>query len=383
MDFGLSAEQEELRDRARELLAQECAPSRVRAAMATENAHDAALWKTFAEAGWLGVLIPESHGGAGLALLDAMVIAGELGRTLAPGPFLASSVAAVVALREGGSAAQQRSWLPRIAAGDAVVTIALAEPPEPRVDAAGVTLRAKGSGKRLRLDGTKLPVESAGSADALLVACRSAAASGRRVDTERFDGVSLALLPADTAGLSHTPLISVDETRRNFETRLRGVTVDRDTLLPRSPRALRRALDAWTITLAAESLGGAERALEDAVAYVKQRHQFGRPVGSFQAVQHLAAECVAEIEPARSLVWVAAWAFDSRPREATLAAARASARCGDVFRRVTRTATEMMGGIGFTLENDLQLWFKRALANAAALGDPTLQRERVLRLRGI
>jgi len=373
MNFALSEEQEQLRDQARELLAKECPTARVREIMAREGASDAALWRTFAEAGWLGVLVPEDHGGVGLGTLDAALIAAELGAAVAPGPFVASSVGAVVALREGGSKAQQKAWLPRISAGEATLALALAEDAESTLDPARIRMRAAKAGEGFRLDGEKIAVEAAGTAEALLVAARVPGKLGE---------VALFLVPRTAPGVSVEALVGVDETRPLYDVRLRGVRVGKDALLPRGAKALPRALDACAVALAAESLGGAERALELAVAYVKVREQFGRPVGSFQAVQHLAAECVAKIEPARALVWYAAFALDSKPKEAPLAAAMAKAACSELYRAVSRTAIEMFGGIGFTFENDMHLGFKRALANAAAWGDARWHRERVAALSG-
>jgi alkylation response protein AidB-like acyl-CoA dehydrogenase len=292
-------------------------------------------------------------------------------------------VVATLALRRAGSRAQQRSWLPRIAAGDAVATLALLEGPEPRFDGAGVRARARTSANGYRLDGTKLFVEGADCADLLLGAFRVGAPPRNTPSAfSRFDGVALFAIERPASGLEVEALVSVDETRRTCEVRFSNLGIGRQARLPRSSTALASVLDAGAIAIAADCLGGAERALELAVEYVRAREQFGRPVGSFQAVQHLAAEAVAAIEPARALLWYAGWAFDHRPREAPLAAAMAKASCAQVFRSVSRTAIEMFGGIGFTYENDMHLYFKRALANAAAFGDASFHRERVAQLAG-
>jgi alkylation response protein AidB-like acyl-CoA dehydrogenase len=380
VDFALSEEQERLRDTARELLGRQCPSERVRKIMASESGHDPELQRVFAEAGWLGILVPEAFGGVGLGLLDAAVLLEELGRAVAPGPFLVSSVASVIALREAGSTEQKRAWLPRIAEGDALATFAFAEPPETRFDGAGVAARASLRRGGVRLDGTKLFVEYAHLADLVLAAARTAA--GR----DDLAGIELFALPRGARGLRCLPLVSVDETRRPCELRLRGVELPGSARLAggrrgaSAPRALRRVLDACAVAVAADCLGGAEGALERAVEYVKVREQFGRPVGSFQAVQHMAAEAAARIEPARALLWWAAWAFDARPRESSLAASMAKACCSEVYRFVARTAVEMHGGIGFTWENDMHLFFKRALANASAFGDADHHRDRVAEL---
>jgi len=384
LNFALSEEQEQLRHQAREILGHECPPSRVRKLMESESAFDPDLSRVFAEAGWLGILVPEDLGGAGLSLLDAVVLLGEMGRAVVPGPFLASSVAATLALRHAGSRAQQKAWLPRMAKGEAVATLALVEGPEPRFDGVGVQARAHPRADGFRLDGTKLFVDAANSADLMLAAFRRGAPprEAKPASSGSFDGVALFAVERSAPGLAIEPLVSLDETRRSCEVRFSNVRVGREAVLPRSSAALARVLDGGAIAVAAECLGGAERALELAVDYVRTREQFGRPVGSFQAVQHLAAEAVAAIEPARALLWHAGWAFDARPREAPLAAAMAKVACAEVFRAVSRTAIEMFGGIGFTFENDMHLYFKRALANATAFGDGSFHRERVAQLAG-
>ncbi|HBZ69716.1 MAG TPA: acyl-CoA dehydrogenase [Deltaproteobacteria bacterium] len=385
MNFALSEEQEQLRQQAREILARECPTSRVRKLMASDTAFDPDLARVFAQAGWLGVLVPEDLGGAGLSLLDAVVLLGEMGRAVVPGPFLASSVAATLALRLAGSRAQQKAWLPRIARGEAVATLALAEGPEPRFDGAGIQAKALPREGGFRLEGTKLFVDGANCADLVVGAFRVSpppARTAKRARSGGLDGVALFAVPRSAPGLAIEPLVAVDETRRSCEVRFSNVKVGREAVLPRSSAALSRVLDAGAIAIAAECLGGAECALERAVEYVRTREQFGRPVGSFQAVQHLAAEAIAAIEPARSLLWYAGWAFDARPKEAPLAAAMAKVACTEVFRAVSRTAIEMFGGIGFTFENDMHLYFKRALANATTFGDASFHRERVAQLAG-
>jgi alkylation response protein AidB-like acyl-CoA dehydrogenase len=384
LNFALSEEQEQLRLQAREILSRECPTSRVRKLIQSDSAVDPDLVQVFAQAGWLGVLVPEELGGAGLTLLDAVVLLGEMGRAVVPGPFLVSSVVATLALRRAASRAQQRTWLPRIAAGDAVATLALLEAPEPRFDGAGIRARARTSANGYRLDGIKLFVDGADSADLLLAAFRVGAPPRNTPSpsSRRFDGVALFAVERSTPGLEVEALVSVDETRRTCEVRFSNLGVTRQARLPRSSTALAPVLDAAAVAIAADCLGGADRALELAVEYVRAREQFGRPVGSFQAVQHLAAEAVAAIEPARALLWYAGWAFDHRPSEAPLAAAMAKVACAEVFRAVSRTAIEMFGGIGFTFENDMHLYFKRALANAAAFGDGSFHRERVAQLAG-
>jgi alkylation response protein AidB-like acyl-CoA dehydrogenase len=206
-------------------------------------------------------------------------------------------------------------------------------------------------------------------AELLLVAART----GR-------NAVSLFLVETGAPGVRVRPAETIDLTRRVGEVHLRDVAVERSALLGREGAGwplLARLLDLGALGIAADSLGGAARALEMAVEYSKVRQQFGRPIGSFQALKHMAAEMVSEVEPSRSLVWYAAYVFDHRPREAARAAAMAKARLGDTYSRTVNRAVQMHGGIGFTWEHDLHLWFKRARWNEVAFGDPEYQRERV------
>ena len=199
------------------------------------------------------------------------------------------------------------------------------------------------------------------------------------------DGVSLLLVPRDTPNLSLTPLPTIDRTRRVFEVNFDDVAVRRDQILGTEGKAwkhLERMFDVACVAIAAESQGGAERALQMAVEYSKVREQFGRAIGSFQAVKHMAAECLADIEPTRSLLWYAAWAQQAIPKDASRAASMAKARLGDVYSSVTNTAVQMHGGIGFTWEHDMHFWFKRAKVNEISYGTPSWHRERVAQLSG-
>jgi alkylation response protein AidB-like acyl-CoA dehydrogenase len=376
MDFGLSEEQELLQQSARDFLVRECPVSLVREVMRSADGFSPALHAKMAQMGWMGLIIPEKFGGLGLRMLDLGVLAEELGRAVVPGPFLSSSVLATVCLLHGVSAAHKRAWLPRLAAGQAIGTLALFEE-EPRLDAAGIRTRCTATRTGYRLHGTKVFVTDALMADFLVVAARR-----RGHDAA---GVCLLLVPRDAPGLSVLPLESVDQTHRVAEVVFDAVEVPKTALLadpPRGWKVVSRALDAASVYLAADSLGGAARALEMSVDYAKTRQQFGRPIGSFQAIKHMAAEMVSDIEPARALVWYAAYAYDHEPRRAAQAAAMAKARLGDVYSRVANRAVQMHGGIGFTWEHDMHLWFKRALWNRTAFGDPTFHRERVAQLAG-
>jgi len=362
MDFALSEEQELLAESLRRYLDDACPVTRVRELVAHEAGHDGGLWKGLCELGIAGLLIPEEHGGSGLTLLDAAVAAESLARGVAPGPFLDSAVMVPVALLSVGSAEQRARWLPRLATGGCRIAVAANELVSRR-DGAGVELRDG------RLQGLCLMVEAGPGADHLLVP----------VD----EGRSLALIDAAAPGVSLTRLTTIDRTRGFAELRLDATEVGEWIGEPGSAgNACRRMLDAGRVVLAADILGASERAIELAVAYAMQRQQFDRVIASFQAVKHMCAEMVAELEPARSLVWYAAHAFDAVPEEASLMACHAKAHLSEIGPRIVRTATEVHGGVGFTDEQNLHYWFKRVGVDRQLLGAPEALREEAARLQG-
>ncbi|MBI3247722.1 MAG: acyl-CoA/acyl-ACP dehydrogenase [Deltaproteobacteria bacterium] len=376
MDFGLSEEQDMLQQSARDFLTEECPPTFVRAMYTDQDGFSRELHRKMAKQGWTGLLIPEAHGGLGLAMLDMAVLLEEMGRAAVPGPFLFSSVLFTLGVMAGGSAAQKKTWLPRLVTGEAVGTLAFLEA-EDRLDAAGVTLKAKKSRDGYVLSGTKMFVPFAAVADVLLVAART---SGKGAA-----GVSLFLVDHAAPGVTIAPLSIFDQTRRVYEVELKNARVPKTALVGGEGegwKILARLLDAGCVALAADSLGGAQKALDLAVEYTKMRTQFNRPIASFQALKHMAAEVVSEIEPARALVWYAAHAFDRQPRDAERAAALVKARLSDVYARATNRAVQMHGGIGFTWEHDIHFWFKRAKWNEFAFGDAVYHRERLARIEG-
>ncbi|MET0151858.1 MAG: acyl-CoA dehydrogenase family protein [Candidatus Binatia bacterium] len=375
MDFGLSDDQELLQKSARDFLARECTPSVVRQAAQATPGSSEAVERRMAEMGWPGVLVPESYGGLALGMLDAAVLIGELGRVAAPGPFLFSAVLATQAIMTAGNRMQKQEWLPKLASGHATATMALLEASD-RLDPPGVRTRARRLASGYRISGAKLFVPYAHTADVLITACRTSGSDGA-------SGITLFLVDRRSPGLTIRLLDTIDRTRRVCEVELRNVQVGREHVLGLVGGGwpvIAKILDVAAVALAADALGGAERVLEMSVDYSKTREQFGRPIGSFQAIKHMAAEMVAEVEPARSLLWYAAYAQDERKREATRAASMAKASLCDIFARSANRAVQMHGGIGFTWEHDLHLWFKRAKWNELAFGDPTYHRERVATL---
>jgi alkylation response protein AidB-like acyl-CoA dehydrogenase len=360
MDFGLSEEQRLLESNLRRYLETERPVARVREVMATPEARDDALWRALAEMGVLGVLVPEEEGGSGLGLLDAVVAAQVLGRCIATAPFLGSAVMAATALTSAGTPAQRKEWLTRIPNGELRIGVAATELFAPRE---GTGFRVEGG----RLYGQALMALDAAS-DAYLIPL------GRE---------SLALVPRKSPGLEVTLLPTIDRTRRFAELVAEGVEpAEWIGGQGAAGAAILRMVDAGRVAVAADVLGACETALERSVAYAQQRVQFGRPIGSFQAVKHLCAEMAAELEPARALVWYAAHAFDQVPQEASLMAAHAKAHLCEIGTFIVRTATEVHGGIGFTDAHDLHLWFKRVGVDRQLLGAPDVAREDAARLQG-
>jgi len=370
MDFAFSEEQEMLRKSARDFLAKECPPKVVRRLIEGEDAYDPTLWKKIAELGWTALGIPEQHGGVG-TFLDLVVVLEEAGRALLPGPFFATMGLAVPAVIESGTEAQKREVLGAIAAGDARATLALTEPPG-RWDATGIGLKAAQSGGGWRLDGIKLFVPDAQHADYLVVAARTRG--------EGEDGVSLFLVKGRPKGMTVSPLKTLDMTRRWSEIRFDGVELGPDTLMGAADNAwprLKRALEWATAAMCAEMVGGEQKVLETSTEYAKTRQQFGKPIGIYQAVSHKLADMLVLAESSKSATYYAAWAVEADAPDRSLAASMAKAYVSDAYRKIAGDGIQVHGGIGFTWEHDMHLYFKRAKSSEVTLGDATYHRELV------
>ena len=375
MDFGFNADQEMLRATARKFLENECTSEVVRARMAEDAGFTPELWTKLAEQGWLGLVYPEQYGGAGLGFVDLTVLMEEMGRAVMPGPFFSTLLGGLVIL-ETGSDAQKKEWLTKISEGQARVTLAWTEP-NARWDAAGVTTTAKASGSGVTLSGTKLFVPDAHVAQALVVVART------REGGKPEDGISLFLVPAGTKGLSVKLLPTMDQTRKLCEVKLDDVAVPSSALLGTKDGGwapLARVIERATVALCAEMCGGAQKVLEMTVEYAKIRRAFGRPIGSYQGVKHKAADMLVDVENSKSITYYAAWAMDEGVSEGPLAVSMAKAYVSDAYRRVAGAGIQLHGGIGFTWEHDLHLYFKRAKGSEFTFGDATWHRERVAQL---
>jgi alkylation response protein AidB-like acyl-CoA dehydrogenase len=375
MNFGFNDEQELLRSTARKFFENECGSDTVRRLMETPEGISPDLWTKLAEQGWLGLVYPEAYDGMGLGLVDLVVLMEEMGRAVVPGPYLSAVLLGGLAIVEAGSEAQKKEWLPKIASGDRRVALAWMEP-SAQLGPAGVTLTAVEKGGRYTLSGTKLFVHDAHTADALVVAARTRPGAGA-------DGVSLFLLPKGTRGLEVTLLPTMDQTRKLCEVALSDAPVGADALLGAAGAGwapLARVLDRATVALCAEMCGGAQKVLEMTVEYAKIRQAFGRPIGSYQGVKHRAADMLVDVENSKSITYYAAWALDEGAAEAPLAVSMAKAYVSDAYRRVASAGIQLHGGIGFTWEHDLHLYFKRAKGSEFTFGDATHHRERVAQL---
>ncbi len=357
MDFDITEEQELLQDTVRQFVANECPPTRVREIFDGDDGHDTTLWNGLVELGLGAVCVPEELGGAGLELLDLALVAEVLGAGAVPGPFLGHALAGI-ALTLGGSDAQKKTWLPKLASGEALATVALAEgnsawQPEQWTLDAGDTI-----------SGRKLHVPYATSADLIVVGT----ASG-----------GLALVERSAAGVEAKDISGVDRSRRLHEVTFSKAPCEN---LPGGAAAAGRLRDAGLVLLGADAFGGVSKLVEMSVEYAKMREQFGVTIGHFQALKHQLANMATEVEPGRGLFWYAAHAFDHVPDESERTAAIAKAHLTDVFMQGARDAVEAHGGIGFTWECDVQIYFKRALFDRAFLGSPSVHRERSAVLGG-
>ncbi|MBW2271649.1 MAG: acyl-CoA/acyl-ACP dehydrogenase [Deltaproteobacteria bacterium] len=365
MDVQFSEEQVLLRESARDFLEKECPPARVRELMDEPRGSSDDFWKKLADLGWLGLTLPEEHGGAGLDLLDLAIVLEEMGRALVPDPFLSTLALGARAIELAGSAEQQARYLPAVAQGRLRIALAFLEE-EPSWSPEALRLADGAGADGFRLEGDKSFVSDAASADLLLVPVRSEA------------GVSCLLVETSAAGVEIAPVAYNDMTRKVSRVCFSGTALPADALLGEPGRAwpwLQRVLDFAKVALCAEMLGGAQRAMEMSVAYAKQREQFGRPIGSFQAIQHKCANQLVKVEGMRSATWYAAWSVAGGEPDAHTSACLAKAYCSEAYSAVAGDAIQIHGGLGFTWEQDPHLFYKRAKADELLFGSPSANRE--------
>ena len=369
MDLGLSEEQELLKNFAREFLEKECPETHVREMEEDEQGFSPDLWKKMAEQGWQGLIIPEEYGGTGMGYIDLIILIEEFGRALVPGPFIPTAVGGAIALMEGGSDAQKKQYLPKIASGEQIWTLALTEPTA-RFDAEGVDLQAKAQGDDFVLNGTKLFIRDAHVADYMTVVARTKKAK---------NGITLFIVDAKNAGITHTQLKTIASDKQ-CEVKFENVKVPKANVLGEVDKGwqiLERIGRKATVLECAFLVGLAQKDFEISVQYAKDRIQFGRPIGSFQAIQHKAADMVTDVDGARFIMYKAAWSVDQDMPEADMDVHMAKAWCSEATRRVVAHGQQIHGGIGFTKEYVIQLYFRRQKAGELAWGDGDYHRELV------
>jgi alkylation response protein AidB-like acyl-CoA dehydrogenase len=375
MNFGFSEEQELLRSEARKFLDERCPMEEVRRIAASAEGVSPDLWKQMAELGWLGLTIPERHGGAGLSWIDLIVLLEETGRTLFPSPLISTTLTAA-ALLDSGNDAQQARWLPALADGSLVGTLALLDESDcPNLE--GIALRGERDADGFVLRGDKRFVADAGQANVFVVAFRTGGPD---------DPLTLALVPREAAGVSAQNRPTLDETKRTGDLILDGVRVGADNILGtpgQAGPAIALLLDRGALAVTAEMIGAAEGALALTVQYAKDRIQFGAPIGHYQGVKHPLAESYVDIECMKSLLYFATWALDASPDEVPLAASKAKAFASEGLSRMGITGIQLHGAVGYTQEYDIQLYLRRSKWARPMFGDEDYHYDRIATLGGL
>jgi alkylation response protein AidB-like acyl-CoA dehydrogenase len=367
MDFAFNHDQQLLKNSARAFLDEHCKPSVVRALWDDPRGESEAMWKDMAQLGWLGLPLPEAYGGSGLGMVETAIVLEEMGRVVCPSPYFPTLLTAA-ALADAGSGALKNRWLPAIATGSARATVAWLDAEwnwEPTATVTAAVPTTTG----WTLTGTKRFVPWAHVADVLLVPARAP------------EGLALFLVESSAPGLTLAPVTGMDLGTRWTSITLERVPVSAEARLGAGDQApvLERLLRRGAVGAAAEMLGAARRCLDMSVGYAKVREQFGQPIGSFQAIRHKCAEMLLKVENAFAATYYAAWALDAGAEDAALAASVAKAYVSDAAREVCGDAIQVHGGIGFTWEYDLHLYFKRAKALEPMFGDPDYHRELIVR----
>ena len=369
MHFELSETQQAIKDAAREFFSHEMQSADVRRLIDTDTAFDPSVWRKCADQGYTGLMFPEEYGGVGLGFVEMAATLEEMGRALLPGPFVSTVLLAGTVLSRGVNDRLKHTYLTPICRGDARATVAVLERSASwHRDA--IAMEAKEAGGGYELSGEKLFVSDASAADFIIVAARVGDARE----------LVLLLVPSGTSGMQTTMTPGVDLTRRLCRVSFDRVHVPRDQVIARgadAEAALDHALNVTALGLSAEMVGGMQYLLDHTVAYTKTRAQFGRPIASFQAVQHHCVDMFALVEGARSATYYAAWALGESDPDAALAVSVAKAYASDAFRDVGNMAIQAQGGMGFTWENDTHLYYRRAKGSELACGDATFHRDRI------
>ena len=371
MNFAFSEEQEELRKTVRSFLDQKSPETEVRRLMETDEGYDPAVWKQMGEQlGLQGLIVPEEFGGSGYSYVELGVVLEEMGRALLCAPYFSTVVLAGNALLHSGDDAAKKDYLPGIASGETIATLAFTEP-SGKWDEAGITMEAMKKGDGWVLNGTKSFVLDGATASLILVAARTG------------KGVSLFGVEGDASGLTRTALSTMDQTRKQAKLEFNGTPARLIGTEGDGWKTLSTVLDLAAVALAAEQVGGAQKVLDMSVEYAKVRIQFGRPIGSFQAIKHKCADMLLEVESAKSAAYYAGWAAAEDSDELPVVASLAKSYCSEAYFHAAAENIQIHGGIGFTWEHDAHLYYKRAKSSELLFGDPTYPRELLAQRIGI
>jgi len=363
MNFGFSEEQEELRTAVRRFLADKSPETEVRRLMDTTEGYDPAVWSQMADQlGLQSLTIPEEYGGSGFSYVELTVVLEEMGAALLCAPYFSTVALAANALLTSGDESAKKYLLPGLASGETIGTLAITED-NGRWDLGGIECAATGSGKEWTLSGHKSFVIDGHTANLLVVAARTSA------------GISLFGVTGDAAGMTRTPLPTMDQTRKQARIEFDGTPAWLIGVDGGAEAGLGKTLDLAAVALAAEQVGGAQRCLDSSVEYAKTRIQFGRPIGSFQAIKHKCADMLLEVESAKSAAYYAGWAAAEDSDELPVVASLAKSYCSEAYFHAAAENIQIHGGIGFTWEHDAHLYFKRAKSSELLLGDPSYHRE--------
>ncbi len=378
MNLDLTEEQEMLRTSARDFLTKECPKTLVRKLEEDEKGYSPELWRKMAELGWMGLVLPEQYNGMGMGFLDLIILLQEMGRNILPGPFFSTVVLGSLPILNAGTEEQKKEFLPKIAKGDTILTLAFTEP-SVRYDAAGVQIKAAAQGDSFVIDGTKLFVENAHIADYIICVTRT------KKGTTPEDGITLFLVDAKSPGIKCEvmPTIGADKL---CEVVFKNVKVPKSRMLGKLHEGwsiTARALEYATIAKCAEMVGGQEAALDMTLAYVKERVQYGKPIGSFQVIQHYCANMWMNVETSRDILYKAAWNVAEGLPESANEVAVAKGWINEAYKFVTERAVQCHGAIGTTRDHDIGLYYRRAKAGELAFGDTDFQKELVAQKLGL
>jgi alkylation response protein AidB-like acyl-CoA dehydrogenase len=378
MDFGLSEEHEMLKTSARDFLQKECPKQLVRQLDESDAGYSPELWRKMTELGWMGLPFPEKYGGGGGSFLDLVVLLEAMGYNVVPGPFFSTVVLSGMTILAAGSEEQKKKLLSEVANGKAIISLALTEPNFKYNDAASVKTTANARDGKYIINGTKLFVLDANVADYFLCVARTKATG------KPENGITIFLVASKAPGVKCTLLKTLARDKQ-CEIVFDNVTVSKENILGglnKGWKVIEEVLQKATVTKCAEMVGGAQAALDMAVAYAKERVQFNRPIGSFQAIQHYCANMVSDVDGSRFVTYKAAWKV-SEGLPATMDVAVAKAWTGAAYSRVTLLAHQIFGAVGFTMDHDLHLYYRRAKAGEIIFGDGAFQRAIVARELGL